>query len=185
MGVGGFVVGSMLSLIAQQDAATKQRNYQIKKNEQITEATIENYKELDKAEQDVMYNSAQDSLAAQIGALEASAQQAAYTGATGVAGGSVDNKRGQLYNQFSEQMNDINMSKRQQLSNINSQAKGILNQAKGSYDLTPIQKPSVLKAASDGYSVSSMFKTGGDAAKKAYGESRPAGRQSNMWNPFS
>lgn len=154
MGVPAMVVMTVASTAAsyaqQASAASAQEKYQDAKNDQITKATIENYKELDKAEQDVAYNTAQDSLDNQIAALEGAANQEAFSSATGIRGRSTDMLMQNLARNKAINDSDISMAREQQLNNINTQARSIQNQAEASYDYTPIKKPSAFNAAISG-----------------------------------
>lgn len=165
---------AMAASYAQQySAASNQADYQARKNQIQNEATIENYKQLDKAEQDIMYNSAQDSLKFQIEALEANAQQESVVGATGVTGGSVDHLRGKMKNKYTVGQHDIQRSRDQQLKNIDAQAKGMQQRAEASLDRTPIKKPSILQAASTGLTAAQMVSGAGKKADNAKTQNAP------------
>lgn len=154
MGVTAMLVVTAASAAAsyaqQASMASAQEDYQEAKNDQITKATIENYKELDKAEQDVAYNTAQDSLDNQIAALEGAANQEAFSSATGIRGRSTDMLMQNLARNKAVNDTDIAMAREQQLNNINTQARSMQNQAEASYDYTPIKKPSAFNAAMTG-----------------------------------
>lgn len=150
-------VGAAASMAEQSSAAQNQADAQAARNRAQVNATIENYKELDKAEGDVVYNSAQDALDLQVQGLQAKAQAEAMASATGIRGRSSDFINSDLDRQISQGNTDLAMAQQQQLNNISAQAESLRIGTKANLDHTPIQKPSVLQAVSTGASLASAF----------------------------
>lgn len=149
-GVG--LVSGAANYIQQSNNAEAQAEYQKQVNENITEATIENYKELGKAEQDVLYNTSQDSLQNQINALKEASSLEAYASATGTRGGATNMLLNDIMRKKAVGETDIRMARDQQLRNIDSQAKALQRGAQASYVNTPIQRPSIWTSAAQGVS---------------------------------
>ena len=169
------VASTAANFVSQSNAAEAQAAAQQQRNEMITEATIENYKELSKAEQATLYNAQQDSLENKIGAMEAMSQQEAMASATGVRGRSSD----MIFNQMSQDKasNDtaIKMARDQQLYNINQQALSLQRGAEASYDNTPIRKPSAWQAVAAGASDGAQMFGSSMAFDKAWRDSSKVG----------
>jgi thiamine pyrophosphokinase len=174
--MGVMAVGSAGSLLQQTMNAKQAKEYQQAYNDQLTKATIENYKQLDKAEADIAYNSAQDNIDNQIAHLENAAKMQAFNSAVGVKGGSVDMLVENLNRGYLSSENDIDMLREQQLESINSQAREMQNRTQASYMNEPIQRPSIFKAASDGFALGSMVSDVSGALDK-YKESRSINNQ--------
>ncbi len=147
---GAGVLGSALSYTQQKSAAKAQIAYQEEQNQKITEATIENYKELSKTEQAALYNAGQDSLENQISYLQAKGTMQALTAATGVQGRSSDMLFNNLIMKRDQQATNIRMQLDETLDNVNAQAEQLQAGAEASYLDTPIQKPSVWDSVSYG-----------------------------------
>lgn len=145
-------VSGAANYIQQSQNAEAQAEYQKQVNENITEATIENYHELGKAEQDALYNAGQDSLQNQINALKEASALEAYSSATGARGGATNMLLTDIMRKKAVGETDIRMARDQQLRNIDSQAKALQRGAQASYINTPIQKPSVWTSAAQGAS---------------------------------
>lgn len=169
------VASGAANYVQQVNNAEAQQEYQDQVNQQITEATIENYKELSKVEQDVLYNTSQDSLEHQIAALQNASSQVAMSSASGISGGSADARMREIARLKDKGDTDIRMAREQQLRNIDAQAKSLQQGAKASYLNAPIQKPSVWGAVAQGaQSGASMF-TGSLALDKAWRDSSKVG----------
>lgn len=154
-------VASAAGNYMQQSAnAEAQGEYQEKQNQQVKDATIENYKELSKVEQDALYNAGQDSLENQISALQAASSQRATDSALGLGGGSADARMTDIARRKSIGDTDIRMARDQQLQNIDAQAKSLQQGAKANLINSPIQKPSIWGAVAQGASTgASMYNT--------------------------
>lgn len=158
--------------IQQTNNAKAQAEAQAKQNQMITEATIENYKDLSKAEQAVLYNAQQDSMENKISALESKSAMEARASATGVRGRSSD----MLFNKLSMDKargdTAIRQSRDQQLHNINQQAIALQTGAEASYDNTPIRKPSAWNSIAAGASAGANMYGTATSLNKAWTDSR-------------
>ncbi len=155
---GAGILGSAISYSQQKSAYDAQVAYQEEYNQKITEATIDNYKELSKTEQAILYNAGQDSLENQINYLQAKGTMDALTAATGVQGRSSDMIFNDLVLKRDQEATNIRMYRDESLDNVNAQAEQLQENAEASYDTTPIQKPSVWDSLS--YGVNMGISTG-------------------------
>lgn len=169
------VVSGAASYMQQANNAEAQAEYQKLQNEQITDATIENYKELSKAEADVLYNAGQDSLEHQITALQTASSNIAASSALGIGGGSADARMRDIYRRKSVGDTDIKMARDQQLRNIDAQAKSLQQGAQASYINAPIQKPSVWGSVAQGAKSGANMFTSSQAFDKAWRGSSQVG----------
>lgn len=150
------VAGTAVSMSAQASAAKNQAAHQNKVNEGITKATIDNYKEITKAEQNTLYNATQDSIANKIGQLRAESEAEAVASATGHRGRSSDMLMANLGLMGAQQQTSITMARDAQLDNLRAQAVQLQTGAEQSYINTPIAKPSPWEALATGASVGSQ-----------------------------
>lgn len=150
------VAGTAVSMSAQSNTAKAQAEQQNKINENITKATIDNYKEITKAEQNVLYNSTQDSISNKIGQLRAESEAEAVASATGHRGRSSDMLMANLGLMGTQQQTSITMARDAQLENLRTQAVQLQTGAEQSYVNTPIAKPSPWDALATGVGVGSQ-----------------------------
>lgn len=164
--------GAAVSMSAQASAAKNQAAHQNKVNEGITKATIDNYKEITKAEQNTLYNATQDSLANKIGQLRAESEAEAVASATGHRGRSSDMLMANLGLMGTQQQTSITMARDAQLDNLRTQAVQLQTGAEQSYVNTPISKPSPWEALATGASVGSQVHSFGTRLDSAISGTR-------------
>lgn len=164
--------GAAVSMSAQASAAKNQAAHQNKINEGITKATIDNYKEITKAEQNTLYNATQDSIANKIGQLRAESEAEAVASATGNRGRSSDMLMANLGLMGTQQQTSITMARDAQLENLRTQAVQLQTGAEQSYVNTPIAKPSPWEALSTGVSIGSQVHSFGTRLDSAISGTR-------------
>jgi Tfp pilus assembly protein PilN len=151
--------GSYMQTKAQKDA---QEEY----NKQLEKQAIESYTELDKQEADAIEASHKESLQAQREYMQARSSVELQAAATGTYGQSIDLAIEDLNTGLGQRMNDIITRREMQLDNIDTQAKNIANQAKGSSDYT-ITPPAWYSATMTGLSTFQRTYGTASAASKA------------------
>lgn len=166
------IAGTAVSMSAQAANAKAQAKHQNKVNENITKATVDNYKEITKAEQNVLYNTTQDTISNKIGQLKAESEAEARASATGVRGRSSDMVLNNLKLAGSQQQTSINMARDSQLENLRLQAVQLQTGAEQSYINTPIAKPSPWEALATGAQMGSSMYDMGTRFDKAWTGSR-------------
>lgn len=164
--------GTAVSMAAQAKTAKGQAEQQNKINENITKATIDNYKEITKAEQNVLYNSTQDSISNKIGQLRAESEAEAVASATGHRGRSSDMLMANLGLMGTQQQTSITMARDAQLENLRTQAVQLQTGAEQSYVNTPIAKPSPWDALATGVGVGSQVHSFGSRLDTAISGTR-------------
>lgn len=166
------IAGTAASMASQKATAEAQAEHQNKINENITKATIDNYKEITKAEQNVLYNATQDSIANKIGQLKAESEAEAMASATGHRGRSSDMLMANLGLMGSQQEQSITMARDAQLENLRLQAVQLQTGAEQSYINTPIAKPSPWQALGEGVQLGTNVHSFGTRLDKAITGSR-------------
>ena len=169
------LAGTAASLSSQANTAKAQAEHQNKINENITKATIDNYKEITKAEQNVLYNAAQDTISNKIGQLRAESEAEAVASATGHRGRSSDMLMANLGLMGSQQQQSITMARDAQLENLNLQAKQLQTGAEQSFINTPIAKPSPWEALATGVNMGAQVHSFGSRIDSSITNSRKVG----------
>jgi flagellar biosynthesis component FlhA len=154
-------------------AADAQEEY----NKQLEKQAIESYSELDKQEADAIEASHKESLQAQREYMKARSTIELQAAATGTYGQSIDVAIEDLNTGLGQRMADITSRREMQLDNIDTQAKNIRNQAKGSSDYT-IQPPAFYSAGLSGLSTFSQVY----GMTSAVSTSSAEGAAANQWD---
>ena len=108
-------------------------------NRGLLDDAVRGYRELDKAEEDIIYESHANSLETQKQALTARSDILLHAAGTGAYGGSVDSALTDLGRGFSSRMSEITVNRDRHLDNVVSQAEDIQAGVRRSADRTIIQ----------------------------------------------
>ena len=141
------------SYYAQQQAAKAQEKAADAKNERIQQETLRQYGEMSEAESEIVSDSYKNSIQAQADYLKSRSNIELQSAASGTYGGSVDLAIEDLNTTQGQRQADILKQRDQQLGQISQGARNLQAQSNASLDRTPIKKPSILQAATEGYSM--------------------------------
>ena len=146
-------------------------------NEYLEKQAISQYAELDKQEADVIEASYKESMTAQREYMKARSSVELQAAASGTYGNSIDLALTDLGTGLGQRMADITSRREMQLDNIDTQAKNIQSQAKGSSDRS-VNQPAWYSSINTG--LSTFQQTYGVASKvgEAYKQSRTVSTKS-------
>ena len=167
------VASSAVTYKTSKDQEEAQEQY----NEYLEKQAISQYAELDKQEVDVIETSYKESMQAQREYMKARSSVELQAASSGTYGNSIDLALTDLGTGLGQRMADITSSRERQLDNIDTQAKNIQSQAKGSSDRS-VNQPAWYSSINTG--LSTFQQTYGVASKvgEAYKQSRTVSTKS-------